>query len=159
MSGRIILGLVVFLVIVSASTVATCVKKAPFPASAEDKPNEAMIHFPEIGETVYIRARTWGLAGNHQEIIIATSPIDNAHLEYFRDRQIIYLDSTELYYRKVGANLLEIRADVVEAVPLGFSSRIKVEQTIFPSNEAAKQFATNFEKDGYSKISVYSPKE
>ncbi|NJO69201.1 MAG: hypothetical protein HC830_07905 [Bacteroidetes bacterium] len=37
---------------------------------------EVTVEFTELNEKAYIRARAWGLAGNHEEIIISTTPID-----------------------------------------------------------------------------------
>jgi hypothetical protein len=113
--------------------------------------NEYVVSFDELSEKIYIRARTWGLAGNHQEIILSNEPIDNKHGEYFKDRQFIFLDSTELYYKKKGMNTLEIYVDYKSDIPQTFSSKVNIEQIELKSLDQVK----DYEKNGFSKVSVY----
>lgn len=117
-------------------------------------PNEYVIYFEEVGETLYIRASTWGLAGNHQEIIIANSPNNNTHVEYYKDRQIVYLDNTELYYKKVGSDTLEIYVGMPAEIPKGFTSKVKVKQFKLDFDEA-RRCADHYKEYGLSKVSVY----
>lgn len=115
-------------------------------------PNEYVIHLEEIDETVYIRARSWGLPTNHQEIIVANSPI--AGFEYDYDRQIVYRDNTEIYYKKVGVDTLEIYADILAEVPREFSARVKIKQVKLDSEEA-RIYVDHYKEKGFSKVSVY----
>ncbi|MGE3384995.1 MAG: hypothetical protein AB7L70_18860 [Pyrinomonadaceae bacterium] len=117
--------------------------------------NEYVISFDEIGERVFIRARTWGLAGNHQEIILANEPINNKHGEYFKDRQFIFLDSTELYYKKKGADTLLIYVDYKSDTPENLTTNIKIEQIELEGPEQIKEYKMNYERYGLSKVSVY----
>ena len=117
--------------------------------------NDATVRFQDVGETVYFRARAWGFTGDHHEIIVATAPITNEHSEYFIDRQLVYLDTTEIYYKKVSPDTLEIFADMHENVPADFSSKIKVEQSIFQTADEARQFAERYKEYGFNKITVY----
>jgi len=121
-------------------------------------PNEYAIHFEEVGETMYVRARAWGLAGNHQEIVIANFPITN--FEYDRERVVVYLASTELYYKKVGRDTLEIQVDSPADLPRGFSSKVKIKQVRldFATQNEARVYADNYKENGFSKVSVYPPK-
>lgn len=117
--------------------------------------NEYVISFDELGEKIFIRARAWGLAGNHQEIILANEPINNKHGEYFKDRQFIFLDSTELYYKKKGSDTLLIYVDYKSETPRNLSTRIKIEQIELEGSEQIKDYEMNHEKYGLSKVSVY----
>jgi flagellar basal body-associated protein FliL len=60
--------------------------------------NEDIVEFPELNEKVYIRARAWGLAGNHEEIIISTAPIEKDRQAVKGGDYIFY--TTEIYYQK-----------------------------------------------------------
>lgn len=115
-------------------------------------PNEYVIHFEEVDETIYLRARSWGLPTNHQEIIVANLPIDNFKPD--KKRQFIYLDNTDLYYKKVGIDTLEIHAGILADVPEEFSSKVKVKQVKLDLDDA-RSYANHYEDKGFSKVSVY----
>ncbi len=120
--------------------------------------NEYEIRFDELNEKIYIRAKSWGLAGNHQEIILSNSPITNQHNEYFKDRQFTFLNSTELYYKTVGMDTLEIYIDLKVNVPENFSSKVKIKQ-IELSPKESRDYAENYADNGLTKVSVYQSKE
>lgn len=121
-------------------------------AFPDPPPNEYVIVFEEVGESIYIRARGWGLAGNHFEIVIANSPITG--FEYDKERQVVYLDNTELYYKKVGIDTLEIHVGMLAEVPKEFSSKVKVKQVEL-SHDELRDYATNYSKYGLLKVSGY----
>jgi hypothetical protein len=109
------------------------------------------IPFDETGEKVYIRARSWGLVGNHQEIIIAASPINNRHLEYFPETQFIFLDSSDLYYKKLNADTLLVYADSVSNTPPHFSSRVRVKQVELIKDEIG-EYAAKYKEYGLTRV-------
>lgn len=117
--------------------------------------NKYEITFENLNETIYIRARSWGLAGNHQEIIVASSPITNRPGEYFLNKQFVFLDSTELYYKKQSPDVLLIYVDEAANIPQEFSARIKIEVHQFKTYAEIKDYADHYEDYGFTKVSVY----
>ncbi len=117
--------------------------------------NEYVIDFDSLEEKIYIRARAWGLAGNHEEIILSNEPIKNKHLEYFYDKQFIFLSVTEIYYRKANEDTLEVYVDYKSEVPPNFRSKVKIKQIEFKDLKKAPDMKANPEKYGLTRVSVY----
>lgn len=116
--------------------------------------NEYVIEFKELQEKVYIRAKAWGIGGNHEEIILATSPIENEHREYFKDKQFIFF-TPELYYKKIGIDTLMLYVDYKSKIPENITTQIKIIQIELKD---ATGFKGNYRKNGLSKVSVYKKK-
>lgn len=117
--------------------------------------NEYVIDFESLEEKIYIKARAWGLAGNHEEIILSNEPIKNKHLEYFYDRQFIFLSVTEIYYKKVNEDTLEVYVSYKSDEPRDFRSKVKIKQIEFKDLNNALDMKTNPEKYGLTRVSVY----
>jgi hypothetical protein len=124
-------------------------------SSLSPAPNEYVIGFDSVGENIYIRARAWGLAGNHEEIILSNEPIQNKHLEYFHDKQFIFLSMTELFYKKINADTLEVYVDHKSEYPPQFQSKIKIKQMELKDLDNASDIKANPEKYGLTRVSVY----
>ena len=150
---KILITTLVLIVFVIAGVIIWLMNSPWLGFDSEVGANEYIVNFEEVHEVIYIRARAWGLGGNHQEIIVANSPIVNQHLEYFKDRQMIYLDSTELYYKKVGNDVLEIYVDSKADIPPLLTSKIKIRQ--IELNLASREFLNKYSDLGFTKVSVY----
>jgi len=124
-------------------------------SSLSPPPNEYVIDFDSLGESIYIRARAWGLAGNHEEIILSNEPIQNRHLEYFHDKQFIFLSLTELFYKKINADTLEVYVDHKSEEPPKFQSKVKIKQIELKDVDNASDMNANPEKYGLRRVSVY----
>ncbi len=124
-------------------------------ADAASSYNEYVIDFDSLGEKIYVRARAWGLAGNHEEIILSNEPIKNKHLEYFYDRQFIFLSVTELFYKKTNEDTLEVYVDYKSEVPPKFQSKVKIKQIEFKDVDNASDMKANPEKYGLTRVTVY----
>lgn len=48
--------------------------------SLESRIKRDTISFGEIGKAVFFQAKTWGVSGNHEEIILSSSPISENYL-------------------------------------------------------------------------------
>ncbi len=122
-------------------------------ALSDPPPNEYIIPFEDVGENIYIRARGWGLiGGNHQEIIISTLPIFG--FDEDNDRQIVYLDNTEIYIKKVGRDTLEIHAGILTEIPIGFSPNVKIIQIRLDPFKTAS-YAAHYKDYGFTRVSIY----
>lgn len=64
------------------------------------KINQNIVDFEELNEKAYFTAKAWGIAGNHEEIILSTSPLIGDR-KYLKDRDYIFYTS-EVYYKKTG---------------------------------------------------------
>lgn len=123
----------------------------------EPSVNNYVIEFNEINEKVYVSARAWGLAGNHEEIILSTSPISNEHRAYSKDECFIFYTS-EVYYTKKGVDTLLIYVDYKSKAPPNLSTKIKIEQIELKDNAEIQDYKKNYKNYGLSKVSVYKDK-
>ena len=123
----------------------------------EPSVNNYVIEFNEINEKVHISARAWGIGGNHEEIILSTSPISNEHRAYSKDECFIFYTS-EVYYTKKGADTLLIYVDYKSKAPIKLSTKIKIEQIELKDNAEMQDFKNNYKNYGLSKASVYKDK-
>ena len=124
------------------------------PMPPPDNVNNYVVGFQELGESVYIRARSWGISGNHQEIIVATEPIINKHRVYFRERQYVFLDP-ELFYQKKGIDTLVLYVYDTSAIPESLSTRIHFIQVELKNYDEIHDFEENYERYGLTRASVY----
>lgn len=148
-----VLGLVVLVVFVMSGVILSSMSSSV--SSLSPEANEYVIDFESLEEKIYIRARAWGLAGNHEEIILSNEPIKNKHLEYFYDRQFIFLSVTEIYYKKVNEDTLEVYVSYKSEVPPDFRSKVKIKQIEFKDLNKAPDMKANPEKYGLTRVSVY----
>ena len=116
--------------------------------------NEYVIEFKELQEKVYIRAKAWGIGGNHEEIILSASPIKNEHREYFKDKQYIFF-SPELYYKKTGIDTLMLYVDYKSEIPENLSTQIKIVQVELKDAKEIQGYKVDYKRYGLSKVSVY----
>lgn len=116
--------------------------------------NDYIVDFEKLQEKIYIRAKSWGVAGNHEEIILATSPIENENREYSKDRGYVFY-SSELFYKKKGIDTLLVYVDYRSKEPKNLPSQIKIVQIELKDTKEIKDYEENYKKYGLSKVSVY----
>jgi hypothetical protein len=118
--------------------------------------NEATIFFPELNESIYIRAKAWGLGGNHQEIILSASPIDKER-QSVKGKDIIFY-TTEIYYKKKGLDTLFIYADAstIGKLPNDIKTSVNIVTVGLKNYVEVKEYEQNYEKYDLKKISVYN---
>ena len=78
--------------------------------------NDYIVNFEKLQEKIYIRAKSWGIAGNHEEIILATFPIENENREYFKDKGYVFFPPLVQAYKENR----DWRKDIL--VPFSFNS-------------------------------------
>lgn len=120
--------------------------------------NEAVVSFDELNEKVYFRAKAWGLAGNHEEIIISTSPIEKTRGALKGVDFIFY--TTEVYYKKQGDTLLVYAAASSIVQP---TAKLYTQISIVPmglkTNDEVQDYEMNYKKYGLTRLSVYNEKK
>lgn len=118
--------------------------------------NEVTIEFPELNEKAYIRARAWGLAGNHEEIIISTTPIEKDRQAAKGEDYIFY--TTEIYYQKRGIDTLMVYADAstIGKIPNGLKTSINIVTVGLKNYDEVKKYERNYKESDLNKISVYN---
>lgn len=117
--------------------------------------NEHTVNFSELGESIYIRAKAWGLGGNHQEIILSTSPIDKER-QSIKEKDIIFY-SMEIYLKKKGVDTLLVYADAstIGKIPSNLKTSIKIVPIGLKNYDEVKEYERNYKKYDLKKISVY----
>lgn len=101
-------------------------------------------------DTLYISASSWGLAGNHQEIVFSENPITipNKETDY-----IFYTD--EIQY-KTDKNTLTIYAPQSgKNIPKTSFKNIEVVFKGLKTYDEIRDYNTNYQKYGLQRISVY----
>lgn len=114
------------------------------------------VTFNDIDETVYLRAMSWGIAGNHNEIIISTSPISPIDRKSEKEMDFIFY-TTEVYYKKQGVDTILIYAESssIGKEPPNYQGRVKVVIKRLKTYDDSKEYEKNYEQYGLKKISTY----
>ena len=132
-----------------------------FSCNAPDKANsfiggnssEAILNFAIVNQKIKIKARTWGLAGNHEEISVFQ--INEINPDGIIIKQTFYTD--ELFYRKRGLDTLQIFAPG-SSYNKEFLHRIgNVTLDIHPlkTNAQVLELNSKYKEMGLHRISVY----
>jgi hypothetical protein len=115
------------------------------------------VEFPELNETLYIRAMAWGLTADHNEIILSTEPILPENRNSEKDKDYIFY-TPEIYYKKSDIDTLLIYADKssIGNFPLKFTSNnIKIAIKEINDYDESIDYKSNYNKYGLEKLSVY----
>ena len=113
-----------------------------------------VIDFKELDDKIYISARSWGISGNHQEIILSSSPISSKHRGYSKQKNYIFYTS-EIYYKKTAGNeLIVYVSNSLVSKPKKFSSPIHIVLKDIGTSDELKNYERNYKKYGLEKISI-----
>jgi hypothetical protein len=120
--------------------------------------NEYVIAFEELNSKLYIRAKSWGMSGNHKEILLSSFPLEE-NKQCSKDECFVFYAS-EIYYKKEGTDTLLIYAgaSAISEAPKNFSTPIKIKQIELKNYDEVKDYEINYKKYGLSKVSVYKDK-
>lgn len=117
--------------------------------------NDYVIDFEELDAKIFIRAKTWGVSGNHEEIVFSSAPFqeDNqcSKVECF----IFY--TSEIFYKKKGTDTLLVfaGASAISEKPNNFSSPIKIVVNELKNYDEVKDYEMNYKKYELSKVDVH----
>ena len=112
--------------------------------------NYQTLDFPSSQNKLYLAAQAWGVAGNHQEVRLCTSPIEQG-----ADGTCLKFYSSELFYGRSGENGLVVYADS-SAIPnyhvtkLGVFD-IKIHVLNYEKHEAMRR---DYDRRGLMRISA-----
>ena len=121
----------------------------------EKKDISEILIFPNI-DTLYISASTWGLAGNHEEIILSKTSINENYIPNKETDYIFY--TTEIYYRKNENKLIIYVNESSVLKPKNFKTSIDVEIKGLKTAGELNDYELNYIKYGLTKLSVFDKK-
>ena len=114
--------------------------------------NQYTIEFEEIQDKLFIEARIWGLAGNHEAILISSNTFNN-EVQYHEDKEYIFFNS-ELFYKKIGIDTLLLRIYHAVKVPEKMFTKVKIVQIEFESPHEIDDYKENYKKYGFTLVST-----
>lgn len=102
------------------------------------------------GKKIYIRAKVWGVAGNHEEIVFSENPIT------IPDKEKDYIFYTNEVVYKIENNILRLYAcDCDASMPTIIFKDIEVIFKNLKTADEIRDYNTNYQKYGLERISVY----
>ncbi|MEQ1763699.1 MAG: hypothetical protein ABL984_11185 [Pyrinomonadaceae bacterium] len=118
----------------------------------EDRINYQVVRFSEIGSKVYLSSRAWGITGGSEEVRVCDKPIN-----FQEDKaECLIFHTTEVFYKRDRANRLIIRAfdgQIARGNPERLGA-IEVVVNPFKNGKERDDLITNYEKQGYQKITL-----
>ncbi len=117
--------------------------------------NEEIV-FSDLDDKLYLRAMSWGVAGNHNEVIISNSPINPIDRKSEKEADFIFY-TTEIYYKKQSSDTLLVYAEgsSIGKNPKGYLGKVKVVINPLKTYNDSKEYAENYAKYGLKKLSAY----
>jgi hypothetical protein len=110
------------------------------------------INLRSTDKPVFLRAKIWGVSGNHEEIVLSESnkPTSDKTVDY-----IFY--TSDVYYKTENNSTITLYAPESSiSEPVNKFSNITVNVKGLKSTEEMKDYEKNYEKYGLKKISVYN---
>ena len=105
-------------------------------------------------DTLYIRARVWGVSGNHTEILISNDRICKRGRPYNEKTDYIFR-APEIYYKIINDTLIVYSESITQMTPENFSASISIKQNKLKDYYQIQDYTRNYKKYGLKKVSVY----
>jgi len=114
--------------------------------------NMVTINFLNAEKPIFLRAKIWGISGNHQEIVLSESNKAAA------DKAIDYIFYTSnVYYKTDDSGTITLYAPESSiSEPTNKFSDVIVKLESLKSADEMKDYEMNYQKYGLKKISVYN---
>lgn len=110
------------------------------------------IAFQKLNEHLIIEPRVWGVAGNHQQILVKT---DSTKRAYDQDEDYAFV-SDEIYYRHTSDSLvIYAPSDAIMPFPTLWGSRVIVSCNGLDGYDTMIDYRKNYAKYGLQRVSVY----
>ncbi|MCU0318843.1 MAG: hypothetical protein MUE88_02025 [Flavobacteriales bacterium] len=110
------------------------------------------VPFRAQGETLFIEARTWGLAGNHEQILIKT---DSTKRDYDKERDYAFV-TDEIYYRSEADTLLVYAPySGIMPRPMRWPSQVIIACIALNRYDQVMDYRMNYAQYGLRRVSVY----
>ena len=116
------------------------------------KENVVIINFVNTNKPIFLRAKNWGVSGNHEEIVLSESN------KRVADKTMDYIFYTsDVYYKTEdnGTITLYAPASSISEPTKKFSDAI-VKVNSLKSTDEMKNYEANYQKYGLKRISVYN---
>lgn len=115
-------------------------------------PIPVKVRFQQLDETLYIEPRAWGLAGNHEQILIKT---DSTKRAYDQGQDYAFV-SDEIYYRHTADSLIIYApSDAIMPPPAQWRSKVVVFCNGLEDYDKVMEYRKNFTQYGLQRVSVY----
>ena len=115
------------------------------------KENVVTINFGNVNKPVFLRAKIWGVSGNHEEIVLSelNKPVADKTIDY-----IFY--TSDVYYKTEDNGTITLYAPESSiSEPVNKFSNVIVKVKGLKSTDEMKEYEANYQKYGLNKISVY----
>ncbi len=115
---------------------------------------ELVLNFDELDYKLYFKAEAWGLAGNNEQIVLSSNPINQNNRSKKSENYIFY--TPEIYYQKIGKDTLVIyvnQSSILE--PKSFKSPIEIIIRGLKTASENKFYESNYEKKGLTRFSIF----
>ncbi len=109
-----------------------------------------IIHFPRINKNVYFTAKAWGIAGNHEEIILS----ENKSSEINKKKDYVFY-TPELYYKNENEKLSIYVTKNLTNLPVEKFNQIEIEIIDVKTADELQDFKRNYKSYGLKKITAY----
>jgi len=118
--------------------------------------NDYVINFEKQGLKIFISAKTWGIAGNHERIMVSLSPF-HSHEKNFENESLIFY-TPQIYYKKQGVDslMIYVASSAVSKKTKDLKSSIKIIKVELDSYDKIKDYELNYKKYGLLKASIYT---
>jgi len=117
--------------------------------TATDKDYE--ITFNDINDTVFIKASSWGLTGDHIQIQVSSFPMINR--SYDSTKNYIFYEPTIYYEQK--QDTLIIYTPSLSDVPSTMNTSVKIRQVQINGPEEINKYKEHYKSLGLNRVSVY----
>ena len=115
------------------------------------KTNVVTLNFEDINQKVYLKAKVWGVSGNHKEIVLSEkrSDVTDNNTDY-----VFY--TSEIYYKiESNGNLIIYAPESSISEPTEKINGIRVILKGLRHADEINKYKENYRKYGLEKISVY----
>lgn len=116
------------------------------------KENGVTINLGNVDKPLFLRAKIWGVSGNHEEIVLSESNKSTS------DKTVDYIFYTsDIYYKTETNSTITLYAPESSiSEPVSKFLNITVNVKGLKSTDEMKDYEANYEKYGLKKISVYN---
>lgn len=114
-----------------------------------------IISFADSEDKLYLSARAWGLAGNHEEIVLSNVKLSDDHKSYSKQNCYIFYTSSIYYKIEDGKNLVVYVNQNSVSEPTNFISDIKIKFKDLKTAKELQDYAENYDKYGLVKVSIF----
>ncbi len=114
------------------------------------KENIIKLDFINVNKTLYLKAKVWGLNGNHQEITLSES------IETGSDKKLDYIFYTSVVYYKTNMDSVVLFAPASSiSEPAKKFANLHVEVKPLKSMQEMQKYEANYKVYGLKRIGVY----